>query len=398
MKMLNTRNLKNEGNKMATSNQQPATSNQQPATSNQQKNGGFLGIVKHKPLLNLRRHPVLDTGSRATNSGRDYFPRSPRKAGMVVYSKAAFTLVELAIVLVIIGLVVGGVLVGRDLISAAEIRSQISQIEKYNVAANTFKIKYGYLPGDIPEPHASGFGFKARGAGEGTGDGNGVIQGAWNPLDNEPSAVGSVILCGETGMFWVDLSTANLIDGSFNILLPNAYPATNTALSEAGNGSSNTLLKSYFPKAKIGANYVHVWSGGYFGQNNRKNYFGIMPSTAVVWSSSFISQCGTVSYPMLSSAYPMTVNQAYNIDAKIDDGLPQSGKVTTQLVSQGFPVWASGSWGVPSTAATDASSTTCFDNSNSATVTGVAGQPQHYSLGVGSTPNSQNCTLSFEFQ
>lgn len=39
--------------------------------------------------------------------------------------KAGFTLVELAIVLVIIGLIIGGVLVGRDLIKAAELRASL---------------------------------------------------------------------------------------------------------------------------------------------------------------------------------------------------------------------------------------------------------------------------------
>lgn len=50
---------------------------------------------------------------------------------------AGFTLVELSIVLVIIGLVVDGVLVGQDLFCAAAVRATISQIEKYNTAANT---------------------------------------------------------------------------------------------------------------------------------------------------------------------------------------------------------------------------------------------------------------------
>jgi prepilin-type N-terminal cleavage/methylation domain-containing protein len=65
-------------------------------------------------------------------------------------SKHGFTLIELSIVLVIIGLIVGGILVGRDLISAAAVRAQISQIERYHTAANTFRTKYAYLPGDIP--------------------------------------------------------------------------------------------------------------------------------------------------------------------------------------------------------------------------------------------------------
>jgi prepilin-type N-terminal cleavage/methylation domain-containing protein len=61
---------------------------------------------------------------------------------------SAFTLVELSIVLVIIGLIIGGVLAGRDLIRAAELRSLVSEVERYNSAVNAFKLKYNCLPGD----------------------------------------------------------------------------------------------------------------------------------------------------------------------------------------------------------------------------------------------------------
>ncbi len=79
--------------------------------------------------------------------------------------ESAFTLIEMSIVLVIIGLIAGGILVGQDLISSAAIRAQISQIEKYNTAVNTFRNKYGYIPGDIPNPYASNAGFVSRGTG-----------------------------------------------------------------------------------------------------------------------------------------------------------------------------------------------------------------------------------------
>jgi hypothetical protein len=52
-------------------------------------------------------------------------------------------------VLVIIGLIVGGILVGPEMIAAAAVRAQISQIEKYHTAVHTFQSKYGGLPGDL---------------------------------------------------------------------------------------------------------------------------------------------------------------------------------------------------------------------------------------------------------
>src|ERR1700722_15466804 len=96
-----------------------------------------------------------------------------------------FTLIELSIVLVIIGLIVGGVLVGQDLIKAAEVRAQISQIEKYNTAVNTFYGKYQAIPGDMNIATASQFGFTVGSlcTGDGTSpygsrNGNGLIEGA----------------------------------------------------------------------------------------------------------------------------------------------------------------------------------------------------------------------------
>ena len=114
-------------------------------------------------------------------------------------SQQGFTLIELSIVLVIIGLIVGGILVGRDLIRAAGVRSTIAQIESYQTAANTFRGKYGYLPGDIKDPDATNFGFKIRGTvSKGMGDGNGVIEGVVNCCVVVGNNQGMYIQGGET--------------------------------------------------------------------------------------------------------------------------------------------------------------------------------------------------------
>src|ERR1035441_6191452 len=82
----------------------------------------------------------------------------------------------MAIVFVIIGLIVGGVLVGQALIRAAGVRATISQIEKYNTAVNTFRDKYGGLPGDLNATLAAQFELTPRAGTVGLGDGNGVIE------------------------------------------------------------------------------------------------------------------------------------------------------------------------------------------------------------------------------
>ena len=53
-----------------------------------------------------------------------------------------FSLVELAIVLVIIGLITGGILTGQELIRASELNSVASDYNKVKTAINTFQLKY----------------------------------------------------------------------------------------------------------------------------------------------------------------------------------------------------------------------------------------------------------------
>jgi|GEM_PF-1493777 len=63
----------------------------------------------------------------------------------------AFTLVEFAVVITIMGLLIGGTLAGIDIIRNSKVTATIAQIDSYNAAVNAFYKTYGALPGDMPD-------------------------------------------------------------------------------------------------------------------------------------------------------------------------------------------------------------------------------------------------------
>jgi prepilin-type N-terminal cleavage/methylation domain-containing protein len=297
-------------------------------------------------------------------------------------NKHGFTLIELSIVLVIIGLIVGGVLVGQDLIRAAAVRAQVSQIEKYNTASNTFREKYNCLPGDCSD--AGNFGFTPRGPARAEGDGNGQIEGDWDG-NGIPRMV---IIAGEAAMFWTDLSKAGLIEDSFTTATCCTFPS----LSYSGASitlSSTPSLYQYIPEAKVGqGNFIHVYSPILCCNwtNGGINYFGLL-NIANVDSNGDLSTTPTLS---------LSVAQASAIDMKMDDGLPQSGNVTAQFVGGNTIEWASGTTasgvygGSPGTSVIG-SSLTCYDNG------GNTANPMQYSMSQNRGAGA-NCALSFRFQ
>ena len=213
-------------------------------------------------------------------------------------SQSGFTLVELAIVLVIIGLIIGGVLVGQDMIKAAEVRSTAGQVEKYNATVNTFRDKYQFIPGDLTSAAAVRFGFTTRTGVPGHGDGNGLLEGC---------TAGAVLNGCETALFWRDLNQVNLIDGSFTT----ATDATTTA-------ADPTAVKAIIPDAKLGrGNNVSVY--GFRGTN----YYQIGAVTALA-----------AGVPTLAAS--LTPQEAFNIDAKVDDGKPNTGVARAANPSVGF--------------------------------------------------------------
>lgn len=204
--------------------------------------------------------------------------------------KAGFTLVEISIVLVIIGLVIGGILVGQDLIFTARLRSVTSEVQKYEVAVNTFRLKFNCLSGDCS--NATDYMVTTN------GDGNGKI--------GSPTLI-------EMHLFWQHLALAGLISGNYSGVgvggQQGVVIGTNAPQSSYSSGSGyafNTGVVTYGMGS--GVTFARYYNSIIsFGLNDNIIAVGIGNLNAGV----------------------LTPTQALLLDRKYDDGSPANGYIST---------------------------------------------------------------------
>jgi prepilin-type N-terminal cleavage/methylation domain-containing protein len=119
--------------------------------------------------------------------------------------ESGFTLVELAVVMVIIGLLIGGILKGQELIANAQVTATIAQLKGFEAGITTFRDKYGQLPGDMNNGGARLNNCTGNCAGNG-GTGDGRIGGLDSVLVAHPAN-------SENMRAFYHLSAAGLIQG-----------------------------------------------------------------------------------------------------------------------------------------------------------------------------------------
>ena len=107
-------------------------------------------------------------------------------------NEAGFTLVEIAIVMVIIGLLIGGILKGQAMIQNAKVKRVVKQADELRAAVMSFYDKYGVYPGD------ENIAAIPSGGADNEGNGNGQISAA------------------EQYEVYNDLGLCGLISGSYN--------------------------------------------------------------------------------------------------------------------------------------------------------------------------------------
>src|SRR5216683_6006107 len=87
-----------------------------------------------------------------------------------------FTLVEIAIVLVIIGLLLGGILKGQEMITKAKIKNVVADFSGISAAYYGYQDRYRAIPGDDAGAAARWTTPTVATA----GNGNGVVAGTYN--------------------------------------------------------------------------------------------------------------------------------------------------------------------------------------------------------------------------
>src|SRR5262249_55437182 len=123
-------------------------------------------------------------------------------------SQSGFTLVEIAIVLVIIGLLLGGILKGQEMITQAKIKNVINDFNGITVAISSYQDRYRALPGDDQNATTR---WPSPGPNPAKGNGDGVIAGLYNA--NDTNNGGAPASSAESNLFWQHLRIAGFVSG-----------------------------------------------------------------------------------------------------------------------------------------------------------------------------------------
>src|SRR6267378_2727245 len=137
-----------------------------------------------------------------------------------------FTLVEIAIVLVIIGLLLGGILKGQEMITQAKIKNVIADFSGVSAAYHGYQDRYRAIPGDDPNA-ATRWTVPTAAV---NGSGNGVVAGLYN----------SALATDESRLWWDHLRRAGFVSGSGTNQPFNAV--TGLIGVQTGDGANGAVL------------------------------------------------------------------------------------------------------------------------------------------------------------
>ena len=148
--------------------------------------------------------------------------------------QSGFTLVEIAIVLVIIGLLLGGILKGQELINSAKVKNLANDFRVIPTYIYAYQDRFKALPGDdaAAATHLAGPPAAANATTPGT-VGNGVIEGKWN----------SATATDESYLFWQHVRMANLAAGPTDTADPTYIPLNAVGGKLGVSGATPALIQ-----------------------------------------------------------------------------------------------------------------------------------------------------------
>lgn len=225
-------------------------------------------------------------------------------------AQSGFSLVELSIVLVILGLLTGGILGGQALIRAAELRAVPTEHARWVTATQTFRDKYFALPGDMTNATAFwGTADAANCALTTTGDARTCNGNGNGTLDRSSSGNPG----NEWFRFWQHVANAGLIEGNYaGIRFFSSGDGAESQQSDNANRGYNT------PTSRMGQSTWAVADAPYVSGD--ANYFSVAPGLiSIVFGENLLAA------PPRGRA--LRAEEAWNIDTKMDDGMPTTGKV-----------------------------------------------------------------------
>jgi prepilin-type N-terminal cleavage/methylation domain-containing protein len=138
-------------------------------------------------------------------------------------TQMGFTLVEIAIVLVIIGLLLGGILKGQEMITQAKIKNVVADFSGISAAYYGYQDRYRAIPGDDANADT-------RWTGATKGNGDGIVLGTYN--------AGCATATDESCQWWDHLRRAGFVAGNGKMQPFNAV--TGLIGVQTGNGLSPT--------------------------------------------------------------------------------------------------------------------------------------------------------------
>jgi prepilin-type N-terminal cleavage/methylation domain-containing protein len=188
----------------------------------------------------------------------------------MIKKQTGFTLIEIAIVLVIIGLLLGGVLKGQELITSARVRNLISVQDGIKAAFFGFQDRFRALPGDYTLATTNINGATVN------GNGNGRVESA-----GTCGAIAGCVAYETTGL-WDQLSHAGFINGT--------YTAGSATQSDA---------------------------------NSPKNPYGIY--LQLIYDGTYGITSGGATKHNLKTGGQIPVEIIAEVDRKVDDGSPYTG-------------------------------------------------------------------------